>query len=146
MAVTHTHRLILPADANHHGTLYAGSLLRLALEAAYATAHRHIGPKANLVLRRVIDVECYYPAPIGTVVEIVGAAIHQTQAYLVIGLVGTPLTGRSGPWMDGMMGFVQIDENSRPTGIPNEATAVESPTGEEWVKLKERLQQRLAMK
>jgi len=143
MAVTHTHRLILPADANHHGTLYAGSLLRLALEAAYATAHRHIGAKANLVLRRVLDIECYYPAPIGTVVEIVGAAIHQTQAYLVIGLVGTPLDGRAGPWMDGMMGFVQIDDNSRPTGIPVEAHPVELPAGDAWQKLKERLAQRL---
>ena len=37
-AITYTHRLILPVDANHHGTLYAGSLLRIALEAAYATA------------------------------------------------------------------------------------------------------------
>jgi len=146
MAVTHTHRLILPADANHHGTLYAGSLLRLALEAAYATAHRHIGPKANLVLRRVLDIECYYPAPIGTVVEIVGAAIHQTQAYLVIGLVGTPLDGRPGPWMDGMMGFVQIDDNSRPTGIPAEAHPVELPAGDAWQKLKERLAQRLTVR
>ena len=144
MAVTHTHRLILPADANHHGTLYAGSLLRLALEAAYATAHRHIGPKANLVLRRVLDVECYYPVPIGTVAEIVGAAVHQTQAYLVVGLVGTPLDGRAGPWMDGMMGFVQIDANGRPDGIPSEAHAVEPPEGEAWTKLKERLVQRLA--
>ena len=94
----------------------------------------------------MIDVECYYPAPIGTVVEIVGAAIHQTQAYLVIGLVGTPLAGRTGPWMDGMMGFVQIDENSKPVGIPSDAHAVEPPFGDEWTKLKERLQHRLAMR
>ena len=39
-AETLTHRLILPRDANHHGTLYAGVLLSLALEAAYATAFR----------------------------------------------------------------------------------------------------------
>ena len=38
MGVTLYHRLVLPAEANHHGTLYAGSLLRLALEAGYATA------------------------------------------------------------------------------------------------------------
>ena len=31
---TTTHRLVLPADANHYGTLYAGSLLKYALEAA----------------------------------------------------------------------------------------------------------------
>lgn len=146
MSVTQTHRLILPADANHHGTLYAGSLLRLALEAAYATAYRHIGTKANLVLRRVIDVECYYPAPIGEVVEIVGAAIHQTQAYLVVGLVGTPLDGKTGPWMDGLMGFVQIDDNGRPVGIPAGANPVDPPTGDSWKKLNERLKHRMLVK
>ena len=49
-AETLTHRLILPRDANHHGTLYAGVLLSLALEAAYATAFRAAGLNANLVL------------------------------------------------------------------------------------------------
>ena len=57
--VTLTHRLILPVDTNHHGTLYAGSLLRIALEAAYNTAFRFIGHEANLLLRRVLTVECY---------------------------------------------------------------------------------------
>ena len=27
--MTHYHRLVLPTDANHHGTLYAGAMLRL---------------------------------------------------------------------------------------------------------------------
>src|SRR5215204_3522819 len=98
MAVTHTHRLILPSDANHHGTLYAGSLLRLALEAAYATAYRHIGAGANVVLRRVHNLECLRPVPVGTVVELQGLVLHQTRAYLVTGILGTPLKGDDGPW------------------------------------------------
>lgn len=53
MTTTLFHRLILPVDANHHGTLYAGSLLGLALEAGYATAWRHVGHQANLVLPHV---------------------------------------------------------------------------------------------
>jgi acyl-CoA hydrolase len=58
MAQTLYHRLILPADANHKNTLYAGSLLRLVLEAGYSTAWRNVGPQANLVLRRVLNLEC----------------------------------------------------------------------------------------
>ncbi len=58
MVQTLYHRLIPPADANHKNTLYAGSLLRLALEAGYATAWKHVGPQANLVLRRVRNSEC----------------------------------------------------------------------------------------
>src|SRR4051794_38956292 len=87
MSLTHYHRLVLPADANHHGTLYAGTLLRLTLEAGYATAWRHVGPQANLVLRRVLNLECLRPVPVGTVLEIEGAVVHRSQAYLVTGLL-----------------------------------------------------------
>ena len=61
---TLTHRLVLPRDANHHGTLYAGVLLALALEAGYATAYRAAGASANLVLKRVLDLRCYEPLPL----------------------------------------------------------------------------------
>ena len=63
--------LVLPSDANHHGTLYAGTLLRLALEAGYATAWRHVGTQANLVLRRVLNLECLRPVPVGETTSIV---------------------------------------------------------------------------
>src|SRR5207302_6777060 len=100
VGLTHFHRLILPADTNHHGTLYAGSLLRLALEAGYATAWRHAGTEANLVLRRVLNLECLRPVPVGAVIEIEGAVLHRAQAYLVTGLLGTPLEPGQGPWLE----------------------------------------------
>ena len=90
-AITFTHRLILPVDANHHGTLYAGSLLRIALEAAYAAAFRAIGDDANLLLRRVLNLECYRPVPVGSMVEIRGLPLHLTRAYMIIGMIGSPL-------------------------------------------------------
>jgi acyl-CoA hydrolase len=99
VSVTLYHRLVLPAESNHHGTLYAGSLLRLALEAGYATAWRHVGPQANLVLRRVLNLECLRPVPVGTVIEIEGAILHRAQAYIVTGLIGTPLKESEGPWL-----------------------------------------------
>src|SRR5215470_2712901 len=108
--MTHYHRLVLPADANHHGTLYAGSLLRLALEAGYATAWRHAGTEANLVLRRVLNLECLRPVPVGTVIEIEGAVLHRSRAYLVTGLVGTPLKAGELPWLEALLGFAQVDE------------------------------------
>ncbi len=74
---TLTHRLILPRDANHHGTLYAGTLLAIALEAAYATAYRAVGASASLVLKRVLDLRCYEPVPVGQVVEIRGVEVYR---------------------------------------------------------------------
>ena len=111
---TLTHRLILPREANHHGTLYAGSLVALALEAAYSTGYRAIGTSANLVLKRVVDLRCLEPVPIGEVVQIRGVVLFQRSAQIVVGLYGSPLRGRDKPWMDALMQFVQIDESGRP--------------------------------
>jgi acyl-CoA hydrolase len=145
MGETLTHRLVLPGDANHHGTLYAGALLRIALEAGYATAWRHVGADANLVLRRVHNLECLRPVPVGAVVEIRGAVLHQARAYVVTGLIGSPLSGGDGPWLEGLLGFAQIDADGRPVPIPGEAAAA-TPAGEEWARLADRLRKLLRVR
>jgi acyl-CoA hydrolase len=142
--VTFTHRLILPVDTNHHGTLYAGSLMRIALEAAYATAFRFIGHDANLLLRRVLTIECYRPVPQGSFVEIRGAVLHVTRAYLVTGLIATPLPAQNGPWMDGLLGFAQVNDNGRVAEFPSDLTTA-APTAE-WRKLHERMKKLLRIK
>jgi acyl-CoA hydrolase len=142
----HYPRLILPTDANHHGTLYAGSLLRLALEASYATAWRHVGRQANLVLRRVLNLECLRPVPVGTVIEIEGAVLHRTQAYLVTGLVGAPLQPGEGPWLEALIGFAQVDDAGRPDALPEGAGPAEAPAGEAWQRLGERLHKLLHLR
>jgi acyl-CoA hydrolase len=142
--LTLTHRLILPVDTNHHGTLYAGSLMRIALEAAYATAFRAIGHEANLLLRRVLAIECYRPVREGSLVEIRGAVLHATRAYLVAGLIGAPLPGQSGPWMDALFGFAQVDEDGRAAEFPADLAVTAS--GPEWKKLQERMKKLLKIR
>ena len=142
--VTLTHRLILPADANHHGTLYAGSLMRIVLEAAYATAFRFIGKDANLLLRRVLSIECYKPVPQGSFVEIRGTVLHVTRAYLVTGVIGCPLPEKSGPWMDALLGFAQVNDDGKATEFPADLT-VDAP-GAEWKKLHERMKKLLRIR
>jgi acyl-CoA thioesterase YciA len=138
MAATETtsHRLVLPADANHHGTLYAGSLLRYALEAGYATASRAVGPAANLMLRRVLSLECRQRVPVGTLVEFRGAVLQVRQAYLAVAVVGMPLEGDTLPWMDGIFGFVQVDAAGLPVPLPRE---VEPSVDPFWQPLVDRL-------
>jgi acyl-CoA thioesterase YciA len=142
--LTLTHRLILPVDTNHHGTLYAGSLMRIALEAAYATAFRFIGHDANLLLRRVLSIECYKPVPEGSFVEIRGTILHCTRAYLVTGLIGTPLPGQTGPWMDGLLGFAQVNDDGRVAEFPSDLTAA-APSAD-WRKLHERMKKLLKIR
>lgn len=144
---TLTHRLILPRDANHHGTLYAGSLMSLVLEAGYATAYRAAGLSANLVLKRVLDLRCYEPVPIGHVVEIRGREVYRARAQVVVGLFGSPLVVRSRPWVDGLMQFVQVDAQGRPEPLaaePDDTLFAQMPT--EWVTLRDRARKLLAVR
>jgi acyl-CoA thioesterase YciA len=136
---TTSHRLVLPADANHHGTLYAGSLLRYALENAYATACRVAGPEGNLMLRRVLSLECRRSVPVGALVEIRGAVLQAKRGYLVAGVVGMPLEGDTLPWMDGLFGFAQVDAAGLPAALPcSVEVAAEGPL---WQPLVKRLDQ-----
>jgi acyl-CoA thioesterase YciA len=146
VALTQFHRLILPADANHHGTLYAGTLLRLALEAGYATAWKHVGTEANLVLRRVLNLECLSPVPVGTVIEIEGVVLHRTRAYLVTGLLGTPLKAGDGPWLEALLGFAQVDEAGKVDALPEGAGAADVPNSDSWRRLDERLHKLLHLR
>jgi acyl-CoA thioesterase YciA len=141
---TTSHRLVLPADANHHGTLYAGSLLRYALENAYATACRAAGPQGSLMLRRVLSLECRRSVPVGALVEIRGAVLQVKRGYLVAGVVGMPLEGHTLPWMDGLLGFAQVDAAGLPEALPApiELTA-ENPL---WQPLIKRLEQLAAIR
>jgi acyl-CoA thioesterase YciA len=143
---TSSHRLILPTDSNHHGTLYAGSLLRITLEAAYATAWRTVGAEANLVLRRVHNIECLQPVEVGTVIEIQGLVLHRSHSYLVTGLIGTPLQPGKGPWLEALLGFAQIDTDGRPVGLPDSLEEVQVPAEEVWQKLRARLQKLLQIR
>jgi acyl-CoA hydrolase len=143
---TLTHRLILPRDANHHGTLYAGVLMSLALEAAYASAYRAAGPRANLVLKRVVDLRCYVPVPVGQVVEIRGREVHRARAQVVVGLFGSPLAGRSRPWMDGLMQFVQVNESGRPEPLEDEPTEPALAMSEPWASIRDRAIRLLAIR
>jgi acyl-CoA hydrolase len=146
MTPTLSHKLVLPADANHYGTLYAGSLLRIALEAGYATAWRHVGASANLVLRRVHNLECLKPVPVGTVIEVQGLVLHQARAYLVVGLVGTPLAADDGPWLEALFGFAQDDDTGRPVEMPADVPILDVPAEEPWPRLAERLQKLLRVR
>lgn len=146
MSMTSSHKLVLPSDANHYGTLYAGAMLRFALEAGYATAWRHVGPQANLVLRRVLNMECLRPVPVGLVVEIQGTVLHRTSAYLVCGLVGTPIDPDQGPWIEALLGFAQVNEDGRPAHFPTHLPAIETPPDDTWHRLEARLKKLLRLR
>ena len=136
---TLTHHLVLPRDANHHGTLYAGVLVSLALEASYATAFRAAGLNANLVLKRVLDLRCYEPVPVGRVVQIRGREIHRARgAQIVVALLGASQSDQGSPWMDSLMQFVQVDGSGRPVALDEEPVDETFVLDLPWSSLRER--------
>jgi acyl-CoA hydrolase len=143
---TLTHRLVLPRDANHHGTLYAGVLLSLALEAGYATAYRAAGDAANLVLKRVLDLRCYKPVSVGQVIEIRGREVYRARAHVVVALYGTPLTERGATWMDGLMQFVQVNGSGSPEPLDGEPEIAPAPLDLPWQALRERSRKLLGVR
>jgi acyl-CoA thioesterase YciA len=138
--------LVLPRDANHYGTLYAGSLLALALEAGYATAFRAAGLNPNLVLKRVLDLRCYEPVPVGRVVQIRGREIHRARAQIVVALIGVALAEEGSPWMDGLMQFVQVSATGRPEPLEDEPVDDGSIPGPPWAALRERARKLLLIR
>jgi acyl-CoA thioesterase YciA len=145
-AETLTHHLVLPRDANHHGTLYAGALLSLALEAGYATAFRAAGLNANLVLKRVLDLRCYEPVPIGRVVQIRGREIHRARAQIIVALFGSSPAVSECPWMDSLMQFVQVDAEGRPVPLDDEPDEASPALDFPWSPLRERAQKLLQIR
>ena len=143
---TLTHRLVLPRDANHHGTLYAGVLLSLALEAAYATAFRAAGLNANLVLKRVLDIRCYEPVPVGQVVQIRGREIHRARAEIIVALFGSFQANQTSAWMDGIMQFVQVDMAGRPEPLDDEPGDEPLDLEPPWSHLRDRARKLLHIK
>jgi hypothetical protein len=98
------------------------------------------------VLRRVLNLECLRPVPVGTVIEIEGAVLHRAQAYLLTGLVGTPLKPGEGPWLEALLGFAQVDEAGRPDGLPEGAGPAGVPDSDAWRRLDERLHKPLHLR
>ncbi|WP_165227303.1 acyl-CoA thioesterase [Aquisphaera insulae] len=143
---TLTHRLVLPRDANHHGTLYAGTLLSLALEAGYSTAFRAAGLNANLVLKRVLDLRCYTPVPVGQVVQIRGKQIHRGTAQIVVALWGTPIDRSQAPWMDGLMQFVHVDDRGRPEPLDDPPDETPPSLEPPWLTLLDRTRKLLRVR
>jgi acyl-CoA thioesterase YciA len=143
---TLTHRLILPRDANHYGTLFAGVLLSLALEAAYSTAYRAAGLSANLVLRRVLDLRCNEPVLVGNVVEIRGCEVHRARAQVIVALVGTPLPNGRRFWFDGLMQFVQVGDDGHPVPLADLPPEVPPVLPEPWHELRARARRLLAIR
>ena len=96
------------------------------------------------MLRRVLSLECRRSVPVGSLVEIRGGVLQAKRGYLVAGVVGMPLDGHTLPWMDGLLGFAQVDAAGLPAALPRPVE--ELATGPLWQPLIARLEKLAAIR
>ena len=65
---------------------------------------------------------------------------------MVVALYGTPLPGRSSPWLDAMMQFVQVGDSGRPEPLEGEPTAPPADLLPPWLALRDRAIRLLAIR
>lgn len=128
-------KLILPQHSNHRNTLYGGDLFQIALEASYLTACDYIGPQANIVIRRALNIECYQTVKIGTVIKITGQVLAKTATYITVGLLGDPLENTKKPWMESIMIFAQVGDDGQSCVFPVELPDLSHDCSGNWEKV-----------
>jgi len=68
--------LIKPADLNHHGTLFAGTMAAWLIEACFVSVVRLLGRPEDIVCTRVHDMEFREPLRPGEVIDICARVAH----------------------------------------------------------------------
>lgn len=108
---------MLPAHANHHGTLFAGQGLQLMAKTAFLAArdlaHREV------VMACVTDVQCLAPVPVGHQLTLrgwvsrVGRSSMTVRVHGVAARPGVP----AAHVLTGVFEMVAVDATGRPVAI-----------------------------
>lgn len=109
--------LVLPALANHHGTMFAGHGLQLMAKAAFLAA-RSLAQR-EVVMAAVSSVEFLAPTPVGHRVTLrawVSRVGRSSMSVCVTGLADLPGTP-SEEVFKGLFEMVAVDTNGRPVAI-----------------------------
>lgn len=104
-----THRLVVSAQLNHHGTLFAGSMAQWLVEASFMCAAELLGPETVFV--RLHDMDFVSPVRPGETLRFESVPVLAGSSSLMIytrALVGDLLCA------EGFLTFVHTDARGRP--------------------------------
>ncbi|WP_404299170.1 acyl-CoA thioesterase [Alicycliphilus denitrificans] len=114
---TELHELVLPAQANHHGTLFAGQGLQLLAKVAFLAA-RSLAQR-EVVMASVSGVDFLAPVPVGHALTLrawVSRVGRTSMTVCVTGLAELPGLPAE-EVLKGMFEMVAVDSASRPIAI-----------------------------
>ena len=84
-AMTELTELVLPAQANHYGTLFAGQALSMLAQAAFTAASRHA--RSNVVLAGVENLRFTAPVPVGNLFIMAARVISAGRSSMVVEVI-----------------------------------------------------------
>lgn len=111
------HELVLPALANHHGTLFAGQGLQLLAKAAFLTARRLA--QREVVMASVSGVDFLAPVPVGHQLVLrawVSRVGRSSMTVCVTALADAPALPLE-EVIKGVFEMVAVDPSGRPVAI-----------------------------
>ena len=117
-ATTQLTELVLPAQANHYGTLFAGQALSMLAQAAFTAASRYA--RANVVLAGVDGLRFTAPVPVGQLFVISARVVSAGRSSMQVEVVAgreDPQTGDKAPVAQGQFQMVAVNEQGRPKKI-----------------------------
>ncbi|PAT33523.1 acyl-CoA thioesterase [Comamonadaceae bacterium OH2310_COT-174] len=117
LGTAEVHELVLPAMANHHGTLFAGQGLQLMAKAAFLAA-RSLAQR-EVVMAGVSGIQFAQPIPVGHSLALlawVSRVGRSSMTVCVKGLTEAPGLPRE-EVLKGIFEMVAIDGQGRPIAI-----------------------------
>ncbi|MDA7417311.1 acyl-CoA thioesterase [Xenophilus arseniciresistens] len=109
--------LVLPALANHHGTLFAGQGLQLMAKAAYLAARAHA--RRDIVMAGVKSVDFLRPVPVGHTLTLRAQVVRSGRASMTVRVLGSSaaVAQPAQEVLQGEFELVAIDADGRPATI-----------------------------
>ena len=117
--------LILPAQANHHGTLFGPNALALLGKAAFLVAARSM--RQPVVMAAARQVDFLVPIPVGALVRVHARVTRVGQRSLTVQVLATFDTApgtRAEEVLRGEFEMVTVDETGRPCAVRPPETSV----------------------
>jgi len=114
-----TVHLMMPQDANTQGNVYGGTIMKLMDEIAGSVACLHA--RKNAVTASVDQMSFYEPVYIGNLLLLKASVnyVHKTSMEIGVRIEARDLrTGKSVHTGSSYLTFVAIDENGKPTEVP----------------------------
>ena len=111
--------LVLPNDANVHGSVLGGRVMHLMDICAAMAAHRH--GRSGVVTAAVDEIEFLHPVPVGRMLVLKSSVNYASRHSMEVGVKVWSEDGSTGErkhTSSAYMTFVAVDGQGRPVEVP----------------------------